>query len=819
MKIMHRDDSTLLNHKGILYKLALVVLLVVGGGNFVWADDPYVNKLTFENNSIPSGWSDLSGNSNYVNYSGDYITTNGNYTLVKLTSSDKINLVSGQQIVIVAQTNRIGTTNYDGISYQHGANTSAFSNSTGTLYAGTTNFSSTDTDCTITISIDSDQNEYIAFWFYGRIKIKSIDFQASSGGSSTPAPTSFSYSDVTYNSASLSWTAGGEETQWQIRYNANSDFDPANEEGTLIDYSTVTNPYTLSGLTESTTYYAYVRAYIDEDTQSDWAGPVSFTTLEQYPTPTSLTIEGLTGTTATFSWSNGEGTTPTAWELQYSEDEDFSSVTDTKSVTTNPYTLTGLTAGTTYYARIRGSVYGGESHNSGWSDAISFTPTTVWENFSSGIPSTWHNSGFLTNRSGYSDMAFSTNINNFLITPRLHAEEGETLSFDISFQYTGSAYKLIVQYSTDRISWNDADTYTSTGVGSFTAPSTGDYWLKFNANYCGVDNFRGFSLAEASHDMALGDTTIPTTGTSHGDYTASVILYERGGMGEEYTAELYYDGEKVAESSSSINGNRDKTVSLTFTPTEINTADVYIKVSYNNGTELTTDSRSVTISETTYIFDESGIDDNAPIISTSSVAKLKYSAQKGWNTICVPFTLTDYMDKIFGTGWTAYVINSYANGELVFTKTNSFEFSMPYLVNAPNAVTNNDFIYLKGVVAGSYNWSHSRRTQTKGDASFIGTFDPIAAPGMDGKYGITKGGKLGKGNSLASIKGYRAYLEIAGETPARIVMIDDDGGTTDLGFLNLVDEDAKDIYNLKGQKVQKAGKGIYIVNGKKVVIK
>ena len=88
-------------------------------------------------------------------------------------------------------------------------------------------------------------------------------------------------------------------------------------------------------------------------------------------------------------------------------------------------------------------------------------------------------------------------------------------------------------------------------------------------------------------------------------------------------------------------------------------------------------------------------------------------------------------------------------------------------------------------------------------------------------YGLTPGGKIMKAGSGASLKGYRAYFTgiSAPSTGVKMIVIDEEGGETDLGIVKMVDEKANDVYTLAGQKVQKGRKGIYIVNGKKVVIK
>lgn len=89
-----------------------------------------------------------------------------------------------------------------------------------------------------------------------------------------------------------------------------------------------------------------------------------------------------------------------------------------------------------------------------------------------------------------------------------------------------------------------------------------------------------------------------------------------------------------------------------------------------------------------------------------------------------------------------------------------------------------------------------------------------------GSYGLTPSGQIRKAGSGASLKGYRAYFTgISAPSGVKMIVIDEEGGETDLGIVKMVDEKANDVYTLAGQKVQKGRKGIYIVNGKKVVIK
>jgi len=455
----------------------------------------------------------------------------------------------------------------------------------------------------------------------------------------------------------------------------------------------------------------------------------------------------------------------------------------------------------------------------------------VWEDFNDGIPSTWYNENdswlnYVSGLDGYASPGY--NSSHVLRTPRLYAHEGQALGFDVKIVGTYSSNVVKAKYSTDRVNWSSPVTYSADGTYTIVAPATGYYWVEFTASQAGIDNMTGWTIAETIHDTKLGTATIPATGTAHGDYTASVVVKELGGSTETVNAELYFGTDKVAEQTGiALGGNRDVTVTLSYLPPETFSGDVYVKVTGDDIGTLETDKVAVEITETPYVFDEDS--DVNPVIRSNSVVKVKYTAQKGWNTIVMPFSLSSspaYMNTIFGEGWTAYTIDSYSEGKVTFAKANDYYIATttPLLVYAPNAESHPDGVYLQNVSAGSYNWGHSNINQTKGDITFKGTFAPIAAPGMEGKYGVTNKGTVAMGGSGASIKAYRAYLELAETAPARslTLVIDGEGGTTTaIGELvrTLEGDNGKQVYNLSGQRVEKAKKGLYIVGGKKVIVK
>ena len=78
--------------------------------------------------------------------------------------------------------------------------------------------------------------------------------------------------EVGVNEATLTWTPRGDETAWNIQYKKASDSEWS--EPIAVNETT----YTLTGLQRSTEYEVRVQANCDDNDQSDWTNPISFTT-------------------------------------------------------------------------------------------------------------------------------------------------------------------------------------------------------------------------------------------------------------------------------------------------------------------------------------------------------------------------------------------------------------------------------------------------------------------------------------------------------------------------------------------------------------
>ena|GEM_PF-6634290 len=181
------------------------------------------------------------------------------------------------------------------------------------------------------------------------------------------------------------------------------------------------------------------------------------------------------------------------------------------------------------------------------------------------------------------------------------------------------------------------------------------------------------------------------------------------------------------------------------------------------------------------------------------------------------------MVATLASGLEAYELTAAEAGQLTFTKvTGNLETNKGYVIHNttsdPLTLTwdshQNDRIYLDQ----SSNQNPNDVTAVD-DVKIVGTMHTITT---DGNQWILSGGEIKKANG-AKITAYRAYftgvtLPASGKASAVFV----DGETTKIGSINAngeINVENGAVYNLAGQRVAHPTKGLYIVNGKKVIIK
>mgnify|MGYP001775329377 FL=1 len=188
----------------------------------------------------------------------------------------------------------------------------------------------------------------------------------------------------------------------------------------------------------------------------------------------------------------------------------------------------------------------------------------------------------------------------------------------------------------------------------------------------------------------------------------------------------------------------------------------------------------------------------------------------GWNTICLPFATTT---AAFGEGVKAQAFISADNNGLNFGEVTELEANKPYLIYFKEAKETPTYF-------GTEITSTTPVSVTFGDFTFCGSYE--ASISMAGKYGVADQGdvqKLMLGGEGSTLKATRAYFTKSGDQPA-MININLDGNATGIENIEQNQADIYDIYNLQGQLIRKnatslngLAKGIYIVNGKKVMVK
>ena len=443
----------------------------------------------------------------------------------------------------------------------------------------------------------------------------------------------------------------------------------------------------------------------------------------------------------------------------------------------------------------------------------------VWEEyFATEIPASWQKTGWTWN--GDRQTAYSGGVQGefTLMTPRLSAAAGQVLTYETKWQYDGE--NMTVQYSTDKTSWTDYETITAsteTVERQFVAPAAGNYYLKFTANrYVNLDNFIGFALNIPEHDMEITASDVPTTGKRLNSYVATVTLKENAGKNEDITAELWVNGAKVNATAdvTSVEANSNATVvTLTWEPqTTMNAVDAYVKVTYAGGT-LETTPVSLTIADVYTLSENSS---NAVEVVTNETIMLERSFVAGWNTVCLPFAVADNtaIESLFGAGTKVFNFKNFANNMIDFEAVTSMSAATPYLIYVPAAIT--EPIRVDNVTISNLNTTAG--TVWHNNITFQGSYAPVAVGSLAGKYGVTPSNQLAKGNANTTMKGFRGYFE-GNLASARISIFDEATGISKVYAPADLFGDNDRVYNLGGQKVENAKKGVYIVNGRKVVVK
>ena len=441
------------------------------------------------------------------------------------------------------------------------------------------------------------------------------------------------------------------------------------------------------------------------------------------------------------------------------------------------------------------------------------------------LPTGWDAGSNWTFADGVAKAAYDYSSTTYLTTPTLSvAAETDELTFD--YKANGNYVSVKIQVSKDNAAFTDltttigslnngdAGTYTITGL------EAGVYQFRFANDDYELDNFEGFKLFVPEHKTDIVASSIPeskdwnVTMKEGKSFEATVTLKENAGKKEAVKAELFMGETAIGSVEATLEAYASTTLTIVATPATaaVEGAQMYIKVTYAGG-ELATAAETRYVAALTYLtLDETSSE--AVVAGTYDHVTLKRTFAKDWNTVCLPFTISD-VEAFFGTGAKAYEFKEYTSeGELSFNTVTTLTASYPYIVFLPEALT--DDIALTDITIASND--DDAFYKSSNNVYFRGTYAPIAAPGMDGNYGVTDDARIRKGTAEAAIKGFRAYFEIPEGAPVKALVFQDDLAT-DVRIVPVDSQEVEGLFDLAGRRVQKAHQGIFIQNGKKVVVK
>lgn len=204
----------------------------------------------------------------------------------------------------------------------------------------------------------------------------------------------------------------------------------------------------------------------------------------------------------------------------------------------------------------------------------------------------------------------------------------------------------------------------------------------------------------------------------------------------------------------------------------------------------------------------------APEDFTAESVSIQRNISAGTATFCLPFEVSaSEIDGSAEMGIYHHVDNT--SEKVMFEKCSCTSANTPFLMSGI-AATNGLVFGQKKVIV----------TPASLGEVFVGTYGGLQSG--EGLWGIaTKPGWQGfmQGGSGAKIRSFQAYLtDIGGSAGARELMFIDEAtrihNVNDNDNLKLNTQNSElNVFDLQGCKVSKPGKGVYIVNGKKVIVK
>ncbi len=187
----------------------------------------------------------------------------------------------------------------------------------------------------------------------------------------------------------------------------------------------------------------------------------------------------------------------------------------------------------------------------------------------------------------------------------------------------------------------------------------------------------------------------------------------------------------------------------------------------------------------------------------------------GDNTLCLPCWVS--AEELSAKTIATYSDKEDKDGSVMvkFAPCQNVDANVPFVAQFDDANAKETLTFTnKGIV----------QTPSEMGDTFIGTYSPMSG---NGKYGLNANGKFQKGGESATLKAFSAYLNLTEDSEAKSVLLSIEDETTGINAATVANNEEVKVYNLQGCLVA-SGKsinslhlpaGVYVVNGKKVVVK
>ena len=261
-----------------------------------------------------------------------------------------------------------------------------------------------------------------------------------------------------------------------------------------------------------------------------------------------------------------------------------------------------------------------------------------------------------------------------------------------------------------------------------------------------------------------------------------------------------------------------------FNSAEVDVTGIVIPYVAKGSTETIIEIAPTNKYDIVYRFSENDETTHVGAVGDAKVVIERTLSNKYWNTLCLPFSLSaKQITATFGGGTITEFEDVNEEGTVMtFIKADSIEAGKPYLFKPAKTVEIP--VVFEGVAITSEG-AKMVKAPTNGNYAFVGTYSKKDMEINKSQVFITTSGKLSyPAEDTNTIKGMRAFIQLPTTANAKAFNLNIGGEATSINTIDggLFNGNAT-IYNLNGQKMSSdingLAKGLYIVNGKKMIVK